>query len=56
MEDCNELKFVSVDKDYLDELERRAKKSEWQRGYVEGFNDAICHAERILRAARGSEE
>lgn len=56
MEDCNEQKYVSVDEDYLAELERKAKKSEWQRGYIEGFDNAICCAERILRAARGSEE
>lgn len=43
-------KFVSVDAEYLRELEDKAKDYEWKCGYIRGIEDGIAYATEILQA------
>lgn len=47
--------FVSVAREYLQELEEKKQTSDWQRGYIAGIEDGIGYAERLIQAARSEE-
>lgn len=51
MED-KELRFVNVDKKYLEELERKVARINWLEGYIEGVNDVFNHIELFLQAGK----
>ena len=53
MEDTNnDLINIMVNKEYLSELEDKAKEVEWMRGYIQGIEDCVDFIVRIVQAAR----
>ena len=52
MSDKIENEFVTVGKEYLKELEKSAQNDEYQRGYIQGLDEGIDYAERLIRAMR----
>ena len=55
MEETPKQAFVSVDREYLRELEEKKETSDWQRRYIAGIEDGIGYAERLIQAARSEE-
>ena len=53
MED-KELEFVKVDKNYLEELERKTLRVDWLEGYIEGVDDTLNHLVELLQAYKGN--
>lgn len=53
MED-KELRFVNVDKNYFEELERKVKRVDWLEGYIEGVDDTLNHLVELLQAYKGN--
>lgn len=53
MED-KELRFVKLDKKYLEELERKGARVNWLEGYIQGVEDTLNHMELLLQAHKGN--
>ena len=53
MEDTNNnLINIMVNREYLSELEDKAKDAEWMRGYIQGIEDCVDFIVRIVQATR----
>ena len=39
----NNSNYVTVDREYIAELEEKAKRASWLDGYIEGVDDTLNH-------------
>lgn len=50
----NNSNYVMVDRDYMAELEAKAKRADWLEGYIEGVDDTLNHLVELLQAYKGN--
>ena len=46
----NKQEFVTIDRDYVQELEEKARRAEMLEGYIEGVDDTLNHLVELLQA------
>lgn len=46
--------YVTTDREYIVELEEKAKRVDWLRGYIEGVDDTFNHLVELLQAYKGN--
>lgn len=46
----NKQEFVTIDRDYVKELEEKARRGDWLQGYIEGVDDTFNHLVELLQA------
>lgn len=52
--EAKEQIFAYTDKNYLEELERKARRVDWLEGYIEGVDDTINHLVELFQADKGN--
>lgn len=50
----NKQEFVTIDRDYVKELEKKARRVDWLEGYIEGVDDTLNHLVELLQAYKGN--
>lgn len=50
----NKQEFVTIDRDYVKELEEKARSVDWLEGYIEGLDDTLNHLVELLQAYKGN--
>lgn len=50
----NNSNYVTVDREYIAELEEKAKRVDWLGGYIEGVDDTLNHLVELLQAYKGN--
>lgn len=50
----NKQEFVTIDRDYVKELEEKASRAAWLEGYIEGVDDTLNHLVELLQAYKGN--
>ena len=50
----NNSKYVTTDREYIAELELKAKRVNWLEGYIEGVDDTLNHLVELLQAYKGN--
>lgn len=50
----NNSNYVTVDREYLAELEEKATRTGWLEGYIEGVDDTLNHLVELLQAYKGN--
>ena len=50
----NKQDFITIDRDYVNEMEEKAKRAEWLEGYIEGVDDTLNHLVELLQAYKGN--
>ena len=50
----NKQEFVTIARDYVKELEEKARRAEWLEGYIEGVDDTLNHLVELLQAYKGN--
>ena len=49
-----ENNYVTTDREYIAELEEKAKRVDWLGGYIEGVDDTLNHLVELLQAYKGN--
>lgn len=50
----NNSNYVTTDREYIVELEEKAKRVDWLEGYIEGVDDTLNHLVELLQAYKGN--
>lgn len=50
----NKQEFVTIDRDYVRELEEKATRADWLEGYIKGVDDTLNHLVELLQAYKGN--
>lgn len=50
----NKQELVTIDREYIAELELKAKRVDWLEGYIEGVDDTLNHLVDLLQAYKGN--
>ena len=46
--------YVTTDREYIAELEEKAKRVDWLGGYIEGVDDTLNHLVELFQAYKGN--
>lgn len=50
----NKQEFITIDRDYVRELEEKATRAGRLEGYIEGVDDTLNHLVELLQAYKGN--